>query len=235
MELFLVGGAVRDMVMGRVSKDWDFTVVGPSSFPEFQAELAAAGFEEFTSDEAHGTVRAHAPKGFSFAGMVPPVKTFDFVLARRDVSTDGRRAVTETGTLADDLARRDFTMNAIAIDADGVFIDPHNGRSDIAHKLIRTVGMPKTRFNEDGLRVLRAIRFAVTLDFEIEGVLGIELTMRGAWHATRPEVSVERRREELLRAFRCSTIRTLRELDHFGMLDIIDADGLWLKPTLEQR
>lgn len=246
MEIFLVGGAVRDKLMGRDSKDWDFTVVlepndwgfasahDATPFEVMRWRLEDRGFTVFLADEAHGTVRAKAPKGFTFAGMTPAVRTFDFVLARRDVSTDGRHAVTEPGTLLDDLARRDFTVNAMAIDAAGNLIDPHGGAGDLRNSL-RTVGMAKARLREDGLRALRAVRFAVTLRVDFHRSLRGALMSHGAFFAMQPSISVERRREELLKAFRVDAVATIARLQEVNMLKIVDADGLWLKPTLEAR
>jgi tRNA nucleotidyltransferase (CCA-adding enzyme) len=242
MEMFLVGGAVRDMVMGRSSKDWDFTVVMTEEesrpFDPFSAMVDvltnAMDFEIFLSDPAHMTVRARAPKGWTFAGMIPPVRTFDFVLARRDVSTDGRHAVTEPGTLFDDLARRDFTMNAIAMDSSGNLIDPFDGATAIEHMLIETVGDATDRFEEDGLRVLRAIRFAITLGFDFSGSLDAAMDDNPArWLG---KVSVERVREELHKAFAANTSRTIRMLSEHDMVSSIFHGGdLWLMPTTKGR
>lgn len=244
MEMFLVGGAVRDLVMGRESKDWDFTCVLDETetnswpFGTMQAILEAQGFEIFLASPEHFTVRARAPRGWTFAGKVPPVNTFDFVLARRDVkSVNGRQAIVEPGTLADDLARRDFTINAIAMDNNGAFIDPHNGVSDIGRKILRTVGFPKFRFREDGLRVLRAIRFAITLGFTFDDMLLLELQMRGMHHLRTGDVSIERTREELHKCFTASTVRTVRMLQGFDMFDELfdGTEDLWLMPTTKPR
>lgn len=247
MEIFLVGGAVRDNLMGFESKDWDFTVVlepndwgfasshDATPFEVMRWRLEDRGFHVFLADEAHGTVRARAPEGFTFAGVAPKVRTFDFVLARRDVSTDGRHAVTEPGTLADDLARRDFTINAMAMDERGEIIDPHGGAADLGDGVLRTVGMAKDRLREDGLRALRAVRFAVTLRMDFHRSLRGALMSHGAFFALQPQISVERRREELLKAFRVDTLATLGRLSEVGMLSVLDRDGLWLMPTTKER
>lgn len=113
--------------------------------------------------------------------------------------SDGRRpdSVSFVSDLREDLARRDFTINAIAIDPlDGALHDPFDGRSDLQRRLIRAVGRPEDRFGEDGLRVLRAMRFAATLDFDIEPATLAAIPT--ALH-TLAKVSMERVRDELLK------------------------------------
>lgn len=232
MQLFLVGGAVRDALLQRTTKDWDFAVVHPDGFAGMVGQLQTDGFELFLSDEQHGTVRARAPRGWMFAGHVPPVRTFDFVLARQDVTTDGRHATTRPGTLLQDLARRDFTVNAIALTAANVLLDPHNGQADLRDRVLRTVGDPTQRLTEDGLRALRALRFVVTLGFAADPAL-VQAIRRGGWF---DGVSTERVREELLRAMRHDTVQTLRVLEAWNLTDELLADSqLWLRPTMEQR
>ena len=109
------------------------------------------------------TIRAQVPA--SEAKLLARTKVADFVLCRKDsASGDGRRPDSvEPGTVLDDLARRDFTMNAIARDVQtGEVLDPHGGREDIKWKTLRFVGDPMTRIREDGLRVLRGLRFMIT-------------------------------------------------------------------------
>lgn len=153
-ETWCVGGAVRDALLGRDSLDWDLATAAP---PQVVRRL----------------FRRTVPVGIEFgtvgvldaAGIMHEVTTF-----RRDVHTDGRHAVVEFGaSLDEDLARRDFTINAIAFDPIGRRIhDPFGGRDDLAAGLVRAVGDAEARLNEDRLRALRAIRFAARFDFEIE-------------------------------------------------------------------
>ncbi len=225
IEFYKVGGYVRDEILGLKSKDIDYTVVGPS-YAAMKAEIERRGGEIFLEKEEYLTIRA----------KVPGMGACDFVCSRKDGDYyDGRRPESvEMGTLEDDLARRDFTMNAIAKDESGRYIDPHGGQSDLKAGIIRCVGTPRERFEEDYLRILRAIRFAVTKDMDFSyGVYG-------AIYALAPkvaEVSVERVREELLKAFMCNTYKTLGLLSEFGLdqvlFDLNDL-GLRLKPTLEK-
>lgn len=171
------------------------------------------GFKIFIEKPEYGTIRVSVPEGHPLRAKV---KDADFVLARKDgPSSDGRRPdYVEAGTLDEDLARRDFTINAMArdpLDPTGKIIDPFNGQLDLERKTIRFVGDPNARIAEDGLRALRAIRFEVTKSF----VLEVE-----TWRAVRSilsgkmllSVSVERLREELNKMFHHDTLLTLRVL-----------------------
>lgn len=152
---YCVGGAVRDRLMGREAHDWDIaTSARPDLVKALFPRVEPTGLQ-------HGTVSV------IFDGAAYEVTTYR---ADGDYS-DGRRpdAVTFVDTIEEDLARRDFTVNAIAYDPiGGDLVDPFGGQSDIDHRLIRCVGDPKERFAEDGLRILRAARFMSTLGFEPE-------------------------------------------------------------------
>lgn len=237
VSFYLVGGAVRDIYMGRTPKDYDFTVV-TDSYESMKDVLVSNGFKIFLEDPERFTIRAKRQGPWdTFAGMNLSNKTFDFVLARKEGTyTDGRHPDTvEAGTLLDDLARRDFKMNAIALDWDGNYIDPFDGRRDIDLKNIQCVGGVE-RMYEDGLRMLRALRFAVQLDFVIGGpeydAMSDSDNMRFL-----ENVSVERIREELDKCFRVNTPETLWQLSRYPALSntILKRTGLWLKPTLEKR
>lgn len=153
-ETWCVGGAVRDALLGVSSLDWDLaTAAPPKAVLRLFRRTVPVGIE-------FGTVGV-----LDAAGVMHEVTTF-----RRDVSTDGRHAVVEFGaSLDDDLARRDFTINAIAFDPIvGKLHDPFGGRHDLSSRLVRAVGDAEARLEEDRLRALRAIRFASRFDFEIE-------------------------------------------------------------------
>ena len=151
---YLVGGCVRDMLMGRVPHDFD---VATSAQP---SQVVAAFKRVIPTGIDHGTVTVMQ------GDDKVEVTTF-----RGDGDyTDGRRpdSVKFVDSIEADLARRDFTMNAIAYDPyDDVLVDPFGGREDIKAKLVRCVGDPMDRFTEDGLRPLRAVRFAAVLGFNI--------------------------------------------------------------------
>ena len=208
IKAYEVGGCVRDRIMGLRSKDTDYAVEAPS-YADMVAWIKERG-EIFLEQPQFWTVRAHI-KG------KPPA---DFVLCRRDGQySDGRRPDTVmVGTLQDDLARRDFTMNAIALSETGEYIDPHNGRKDIEDRLIRCVGDAHERMNEDALRVLRAIRFAITKDMAIHMDLYCVFMDEKLTDKLRDSVSDERKREELARCFSHDTLATLAYLEKFPLI-----------------
>lgn len=236
IELFEVGGCVRDELLGLKSKDIDYTVVA-ESWDHMLAFLDYNQFEVFLATPQYLTVRAKFPRGWSFGGRDVTDLTADFVLARKEGSYfDGRHPESvQVGTLEDDLRRRDFTVNAMAKDAEGNLIDLFGGQADLEARLLRTVGEPEDRFGEDALRALRAVRFSVTKGMTLhEAVVD---ALRSEWlPPLLGRVSAERRREELLRAFRHDTMATFETLFYLGSAfrEAALADGLWLMPTLRK-
>ena len=153
-ETWCVGGAVRDALLRRPSLDWDLaTAATPAEVQRLFRRTVPKGVE-------FGTVGV-----FDRTGVMHEVTTF-----RKDVRTDGRHAVVEFGaSLEEDLARRDFTMNAIAFSPTRAAVrDPFDGAGDLRRGIVRAVGDAHTRMREDRLRALRAIRFAARFDFAIE-------------------------------------------------------------------
>jgi tRNA nucleotidyltransferase (CCA-adding enzyme) len=237
--VYLVGGAVREIVRGYPEKvkDWDFSVEA-ESFEQMKDFLTINGFEIFLETPQYFTIRARSPKeNFTFAGIDMSHKTFDFTLCRTEGDySDGRRPDNVTrGSILEDLSRRDFTMNAIAMDVQGNLIDPYNGQRDIEDELIRCVGSAKERFEEDALRMLRAIRFSVQLGFDWDNE--IESFLRRPENARLLEnVSEERIREELFKCFKSDTLETLLILENnWAIKEQIFKDNLWLEPTLKGR
>lgn len=153
---WLVGGAVRDLVLGRPLKDYDLcTALSPD-----EVRFALADLSVIPSGLVHGTVTVLA------RGLTCELTT----LRSESGYQDGRHpdAVCFIDDLEEDLIRRDFTINAMAWHPDDGLIDPLNGQADIRACLIRAVGDASNRFSEDGLRVLRALRFSAELNFQIE-------------------------------------------------------------------
>ncbi len=152
-----VGGCVRNHLMGVEPDDYDMTT---DALPE---QILSA-FEDYTTFDAgikHGTVSAVIDK------QVIEITTHRTESCYSDNRHPDKVEFTESITL--DLLRRDFTMNAIAYDPkENIFIDPYRGQKDIADRIIRCVGDPTERFSEDGLRILRALRFSSVLGFDIE-------------------------------------------------------------------
>jgi tRNA nucleotidyltransferase (CCA-adding enzyme) len=184
-ETWCVGGAVRDGLLGRPSLDWDLaTAATPAEMRRLFRRVVPKG-------EQFGTLGL-----FDTDGVMHEVTTF-----RRDVHTDGRHAVVEFGaSLDDDLARRDFTINAIAYDpATGRLHDPFDGVADLRHGVVRAVGDPFARLREDRLRALRAIRFAARFGFAFDPDTWSAI-VDSAPHLGR--LSAERVREELEKTMR---------------------------------
>ena len=179
-EAWCVGGAVRDALLGIETLDWD---IATSAHPE---QVQRIFRRTIPVGVAFGTVGV-----LDHDGVLHEVTTF-----RHDVETDGRHAVVRFGaTLEEDLARRDFTMNAIAVHAETLEVrDPFGGRADIERRVVRAVGVPAERMTEDRLRALRGLRFAGRFGFTIEPA---------TWEAIRESapylgrLSMERVKQEL--------------------------------------
>ncbi|HET8670926.1 MAG TPA: CCA tRNA nucleotidyltransferase [Candidatus Saccharimonadales bacterium] len=154
----LVGGSVRDTLLGKEPKDYDFaTALLPD---EIEMRVRAAGKRAYTIGKRFGTI------GFRHEGQVVEVTTF-----RSELYSPGSRkpAVTFTDDLYADLARRDFTINAIALDIHtSELVDPFLGAGDIEAGVLRAVGKPSHRFREDPLRILRLIRFVARFGFAVD-------------------------------------------------------------------
>ena len=155
-EAYIVGGCVRDVLMGKEPNDWD---VCTSALPE-ETKAAFAGEKTVETGILHGTVAVIKEEG-----------TVEITTYRIDGEyKDGRHpeAVSFTRSLREDLARRDFTINAMAYHQAKGVVDHYDGRRDLRNGLIRCVGEPEKRFQEDALRIMRGLRFAATLEFQIE-------------------------------------------------------------------
>ena len=149
-----VGGGVRDLLLGRPPEDWDVATAAP---PEQILALFPGGV---ATGGVHGTVTVPTPGG--------PVEVTPF--RREGGYRDGRHPgeVSFGVSLEEDLSRRDFTVNAMALAPDGAVIDPFGGQADLESRVIRCVGAPMQRFQEDRLRMFRAIRFAAQLNFTLD-------------------------------------------------------------------
>jgi len=184
---YLVGGAVRDFFLKKEANDWDIaTDAPPQEVTRLFRRTIPTGIE-------HGTVT-----------VIYKNKHIECTTFRTESEyIDGRHptAVSYTATIEDDLARRDFTMNAIAVSLpDGRIVDPFNGRADIRAGLIQTVGNPLDRFLEDGLRPVRAVRFAAQLGFTVN--VNTLAAISQALHITQ-KISIERFREEFTKMLAC--------------------------------
>ena len=225
VKLYMVGGAVRDKFLGVQSKDIDFAVEAPS-YGVMRNHIIA-----------NGTIYLEKPEYFTIRGKLNGVDA-DFVLCRKEHGySDGRRPDQVTvGDIYDDLSRRDFTMNAIAIDEEGNTIDPYNGYADLQNEIIRCVGNPEDRFNEDSLRLLRAIRFAITKGFTLHDSI-VDCLHNGRIVDKLQNVSAERIREEMNKCFKADTMQTLFTLEEFPYLQnvIFCTPGIKLEMTLNKN
>jgi len=186
-ELYLVGGSVRDRLLRRPSPDLDFAT--DATPPETEAIL--------TQPWPEGTRITVYKVGERFGTIAAVIggKRVEITTYRGEVYKGNRKPEVEyIGSLRDDLARRDFTINSMAMSVDGKVIDPFGGKSDLVGRHLRAVGDPVERFREDPLRMLRAVRFACQLGFEIERETYFAICRKARMLDT---ISWERRAEEM--------------------------------------
>ena len=202
-EAFLVGGAVRDLLRGKPAADWDVTT---NATPE---EVMRIFKRVIPTGIAHGTVTVHF--------MQEEIEVTTYRL-EKDYS-DGRHPdkVTYAADIEEDLSRRDFTMNAIAASLkDGSLVDPFGGRNDIEKHIIRTVGDADQRFQEDGLRPIRAIRFAAQTGFDITPETFAAIPRA---RSTTAKISIERFRDEFVKLISSNApSKGMRLMEETGIL-----------------
>lgn len=212
---YLVGGGVRDMLLGRRPKDWDVTT---SALPEETASIFRS--HKMTGAE-FGTVTVKS--GRRWCEVTTHRVDGEYLDSRKPSNVKFVKSV-ET-----DLARRDFTVNAIAYGLRGEFVDPYGGRNDLDAHILRTVRNPDVRFQEDALRMLRALRFSAELGFEIEADT-LTAIRRNA--ALVEKISNERIASELgrmLMSNRPEMISDCIELGIFSRYDIQNGDFRYIK------
>jgi len=209
--LVLVGGSVRDMMLKKKPKDQDYVVITELKFDELVDRInATPGAEVFQAKKEFLTIRCKV--GSDIIDIAYPRKDHNY--------EDGRHpdGVEQVKTLKDDASRRDFTINAMYFDPRGGLIDFFNGSSDIKAKTIRCVGDPIKRFEEDHLRIIRAIRFSAQLGFIIE-----HGTFYGMVKVAPKLINTDfnRIRDEINKGLKYNarlTLRYIRELELFPIL-----------------
>lgn len=212
---YVVGGCVRDLLMGRHPTDWDITTSAPPQ--EIQGL-----FPDNFYDNAFGTVtiKTRSDDPIVWTVQVTPFRTEGKYSDQRHPDT-----IAFAKTIEEDLSRRDLTMNAVAATADGKIVDPYGGQADIKKKLVRAVGDPVERFTEDALRIMRAVRFATTLDFTIE-----EATMAAIKQLSGSikNISAERVRDEF--------VKTVNARHAFEGIQLLEDTGLlqYILPELRE-
>jgi tRNA nucleotidyltransferase (CCA-adding enzyme) len=203
-EAYIVGGCVRDYLLGKAPKDWDITT---SALPE---QVKAVFSHTYDTGIEHGTVTVLVDK-----------VGYEVTTYRIDGEYHDNRhpdSVVFTTKLEGDLARRDFTMNAIAYNAEDGFVDEFNGIEDIKNGVIRAVREPAERFQEDALRMMRALRFSAQLNFEIEEKTRLAIVENASLIKN---ISMERVRDELLKLILSDNPLKLYELKAVGITDYV--------------
>jgi tRNA nucleotidyltransferase/poly(A) polymerase len=242
-EIYLVGGAVRDSLLGLQSKDLDYTYVADntesikSAYSEMKEYMLSEGFNIFLETPDCLTIRAKFPDHSDHRGL-----TGDFVLARKELfdSTHLSYPIVVPGTLEDDLSRRDFTINAIAqCTKSGKLIDLFNGQQHLKDKVLITPLEPINTYMDDPLRILRTLRFSITLGFKVHSNLRntIRFSCDKLVKRTKQTVSADRIRTELSKAFKANSYLTISKLFDYP-IPLVQAwfpEGLWLQPTFKNN
>ncbi len=246
IKLYQVGGCVRDELLGVKSKDIDYSVVIESKGEPIDI---AKGLEllELHLVSSGYTIFLKTPDTFTFRAKNNQTgEIADFVLARHETGYDesSRKPQVVLGTLAQDLARRDFTINAMARDEFGNLIDLFDGQIDLANGILRTPLDPTDTFLDDPLRLFRALRFCVTKKMKLDPSIWSGLTNPQVYDKLWKVVSADRIREELHKMFSFDSEKSLRLLVEFSgkisqvsptfLSDCFSKTGLWLKPTNEK-
>lgn len=221
-EAFIVGGCVRDSLLGREPDDWDITT---SAHPE--DTMAIFGDRAVPTGLKYGTVSVKTGTG------LVEVTTY-----RTDGDyTDNRRPATigYADSLSEDLSRRDFTVNSMAYSPLARIIDPFNGQSDLRHRIIRCVGIPRERFDEDALRMFRCLRIAAKLGFTIHPNTFSAIYEKAHLAAF---LSAERIKDELCKFLECDDCYMLSCVFESGLMNSfgtgevsVDFEPLALLPT----
>jgi len=231
---YLVGGQVRNEIMHELlntplpKSDIDIAVEAPSYEAMRQHVLDVGGDIKLESPQFF-TIRALS----KYQTNIVPI---DYTLCRKESAyTDGRHPdEVNIGTIEEDLARRDLTINAMAKKiSDGTLLDPYNGTADIKNRLIRAVGNVETRCDEDALRLLRIFRFSITLNFKIDSTTETILYHPLYINKLFDTVSDERIREEFTKCFMANTERTLDALNEYPLIKRKMVRLLKLRPVFK--
>jgi len=201
---YAVGGCIRDAIRNVIPKDWDVTT---SATPKQAKELFTRTVD---TGIKHGTITVLLDS--------LPYEVTTFRIDGEYLDSRRPQSVEFTTDIAEDLSRRDFTMNAIAYSPTAGIVDPFGGQEDIEQKLIRCVGSPLLRFNEDALRMLRAIRFSATTGFCVDGDI---LAAISALKSNLQNISPERIREELSKLITSPNPQVVNLLHETGLLPYV--------------
>ena len=225
---YIVGGFVRDFLMGKTSMDIDITTSAtPKEMKKIFSSITLPKL--MNAEDSYGSIRVN------YKNVIFEVTTFREESEYLDNRHPSR--VNYVSDLLTDLKRRDFTVNAICMDKNGVIIDPLNGQEDLAKKIIRTIGDSKKSFYDDALRILRAVRFSSVLNFELDNNILEAIKLH---KDLLKKISYERKKIELDKIFaspkakegielikKLDLVQDL-ELDHIDRVkDYTDLVGIW--------
>lgn len=219
-EAFIVGGAVRDLLLGRGVNDYDITT---SALPLETADIFS-DFHVIETGLKHGTVTVVIDK--------KPIEITTYRIDGDYRDSRHPEGVEFSRNIEDDLARRDFTVNAMAYNEKRGLVDLFGGKADLEAKIIRAVGVPEKRFNEDALRIMRAFRFASKLGFDIEEKT---LAAAEACRAGLANISTERKTAELVGIITGAGVKKILPLMKQAKIFEVIASGLNLDETKLER
>lgn len=244
-KFYKVGGCVRDILLGIKPEDTDYTVVFKGYQNDNDNHNDKYIFEKLSEYlEKDYTICVSTPKYFTIKARKKngDNNIIDFVLARKEYSyLEGTRSpVLDLGNIYDDLIRRDFTINALAIDCDtGEILDVCGGLSDIQNKILKTIKDPNTSLLEDPLRLLRGLRFSITKGFELEDRFLEALSNENIWIKLNKVVSPGRVRHELNKMFEFNTVKTIFVLNRvqtcYNSSYVSIFKDITLKPCVENN
>lgn len=231
IEIYLVGGCVRDVILGRETNDLDFVVRGVP-LPELQASLSEIGVVNLVG-KTFGVLKFtphEASEHLYFDIALPRTEHAGFSGAYKDVSTQSDHTL----PLEDDLSRRDFTINAIAYNiATETLLDPFGGVADCDNKIIRAVGNPEIRFQEDYLRMLRGLRLSVQLGFSFEektrATIAQKISSINDIQNNERVVPYETIAREFLKSLYANPVQTLDTWDEFHAFEHVLPELLVMK------
>lgn len=230
---YAVGGFVRDLLKyGKKGKDLDIVVTGIENFNGLRKYVLSKGCSIFQERPEFLVIRANHAQ---FGGV-------DYTLPRTDGNySDGRRPdEVFSSSLEEDLSRRDFTMNAIAMNLeDNSIVDPFNGQEDLRNNVLNFVGDPQERLQEDGLRFFRALRFMATMNLALsdsshKALFAYRFDFGTSFEEKIKNVSSDRIKDEFYKMSH-KTTAMFNQINRFALLDLLENRGISFIPTLKRR
>lgn len=236
-KFYIVGGFVRDKLLEIKSKDIDYAVV--SMIDDTNIDVVYERFCNYLTNNNY-VIYLKTPECFTVRAKNKQTnEPADFVLARKEIgyNVDSRKPIIVSGSIYDDLLRRDFTINAMAIDIEtNEIIDPFNGRKHLKEKKLKTPLDPNITLLDDPLRIIRGFRFSIVLEFNLDKKFMIAINNQEIWDKFKNVVSIERVRDELEKMFKANTSKTLELLHNLKYINEnayqIILNNIVLKPII---